>query len=87
MTRRWSLFKTVILLSAIVLSYAQDPDSPAPIAYEDTCMIREGVTDNLSCRNANNEIQCFPRTQLCDGTEFCNNGIDENRNFNDLDCE
>ncbi len=75
-------------MSAIALGDAQtEPLVAAPIAYQDTCMIEQGIPDNLSCNENDGALICFPMSELCDGQELCATGIDEDRNLNNLDCE
>ena len=83
MKRRYCLLKvTSLLLSLITYSFAQ-----APIAFEDTCQDQQGIPDNLSCPRDDGALQCYRRSQLCDGVEFCDDGSDEGLNLNALDCE
>ena len=41
--------------------------------------------DNLSCINQIDP--CLVTAQLCDGTDDCENGLDEGNNFASLDCK
>lgn len=80
---RYRLLKvTCLLLSVITYSRGQ-----APIAFEDTCQIQQGISDNLSCPEDDESLNCYPASQLCNGPEFCADGSDEGRSLNALDCK
>ena len=42
--------------------------------------------DNLSCPLFDDDLQCYSRAMLCDGTQFCQGGSDEGENLNALEC-
>ena len=54
---------------------------------DDVCLREQGVTDNLSCPRTDGVLQCYPRSELCNGVEFCDDGSDEGRSLDALDCE
>ncbi len=60
---------------------------PGLVAFNDVCQTKQGITDNLSCPRYDGTLQCFPRSQLCDGKAFCAGGSDEGEYLNSLDCE
>lgn len=93
MTRSCGLLKVVVILSAIAIGSAQvglqntTASSPAPIAFEDTCLLEEGVIENLSCIGSQSP-RCFNQAELCNGASFCDNDLDESGDIlNDLDCK
>ena len=82
MEKRPSLVKLAYLLLCVVTSKGQ-----SPIAFDDICLREQGVSDNLSCPNVNGTLLCYPRSELCNGVEFCDDGSDEGRSLNALDCK
>ena len=81
MKQRLGLIKLACLLLCAVTSNGQ-----SPIAFDDICLREQGVRDNLSCPNENGTLICYPRSELCNGVEFCVDGSDEGRSLNALDC-
>ncbi len=71
-----------LLLALFSCSYAQ-----GPIGFDDVCQRELGVGDNLSCPRGDGVLQCYVRSQLCDGVAYCGDGSDEGRNVQSLDCE
>ena len=70
-----------LILSLITCSTAQAPATPGPIAFTRDC------PDNLSCPRDDGTLQCYSRSQLCNGNQDCVGGSDEGLNLNALDCE
>ena len=68
----YSLKITFLLLNLITYAFGQ-----GAIGNQDTCMEQQGVSDNLSCPRTDGQLQCFNRTNLCDGMAFCDDQSDE----------
>ena len=63
----------LVLVAAVAVSRSQDTLS---------------CSDNLSCLRSDREtLQCISSSQLCDGSELCDGGLDEGENLASLDCK
>lgn len=82
MNSHYNLLKVISLLGLINFSAGQ-----APIAFDDICQREQSTVDNLSCPRIDEVLECYNRSELCDGTPFCNGGSDEGTNLLALDCE
>lgn len=79
-------FKIVTLLVVFTTFSSGQPSLPGPIAFDDVCR-REQRMENLSCPQTDGVLQCLSLSQICDGVEDCNNGADEGRSLNSLNCK
>ena len=68
----YSLKVTFLLLNLITYAFGQ-----GAIGSQDTCMEQQGIPDNLSCPRTDGMLQCFNRTNLCDGMALCDDQSDE----------
>ena len=76
----------VLVLAIVASVQAQD----LTIANDDPCAARLGQdspSDNLSCEFSTGDLECYPRSQLCNGVSFCLTGSDEGDNIAALDCK
>ena len=76
----------VLVLSVAVSVQAQN----LTIANYDPCAAQLGQaspSDNLSCEFSTTGLRCYPRSQLCNGVNFCVTGSDEGDNIAALDCK
>ena len=81
-TVRVTVLVAILLLASLVsLSYTQ-----SPIATENFCS-GEGLSDNLSCKREDGSRECFARSELCNKSPFCKNGLDEGMSQTGLDCK
>ena len=74
--------KRISFLYLLLAALALPSLGQAPIGDQTPC-----GEDNLSCPRIDDDLQCYNKTMLCDGTQFCSGGSDEGANLVSLDCE
>ncbi len=74
------MLKTIVLLLSVIK--LATPQSVSSISASIFCQASQDLEDNLSCSGNT----CFRRNELCNGVNFCVDGIDEGVGISLLSC-